>query len=166
MKKLPWLIATVAIIAILGGVSYGASESYVITRISQVSPAVRNALHGERGPRGARGAHGLDGVNGTQGPAGPGGAAHGYGTVIVGTSYEIINGYGSLSVSEPQRGVWCLTIPPGANAAEAIMVAPYGGGVAIVGQEGSDICQASEYQIYTDSPSGDPISSDWSFLIP
>lgn len=71
----PGVIAVFALVfAMLGGAYAAKKSGFVITKLSQIKPSVRNQLKGNQGPQGAPGAKGDTGARGPQGPQGAPGA--------------------------------------------------------------------------------------------
>jgi len=69
IRKSVMIITAFAVLALAGGA--WATQSYVISSVSQIKPSVRAQLRGNRGRRGFEGPTGPQGTQGTQGPAGP-----------------------------------------------------------------------------------------------
>jgi hypothetical protein len=71
----PGMIAVIALVFAMMGGAYAAKKSgFVITKLSQIKPSVRNQLKGNAGPKGATGPQGPKGDVGAMGPQGPQGA--------------------------------------------------------------------------------------------
>lgn len=68
------VLTALALFFSLAGAGLAAS-SFLVTRLSQISPRVRAELRGAAGPRGPAGAPGQPGADGKPGPAGPQGGA-------------------------------------------------------------------------------------------
>jgi len=71
----PGILAVIALVfAMLGGAYAAKKQGFLITKLSQIKPSVRNQLKGNQGPKGAQGAKGDTGARGPEGPRGPQGA--------------------------------------------------------------------------------------------
>lgn len=71
----PGILAVFALVfAMMGGAYAAKKHGFVITKLSQIKPSVRNQLKGSKGPKGDPGARGPEGPRGTQGAPGAPGA--------------------------------------------------------------------------------------------
>lgn len=72
---IPGILAVFALVfAMLGGAYAAKKQGFVITKLSQIKPSVRNQLKGNQGPQGDPGARGPEGPGGPQGAPGAPGA--------------------------------------------------------------------------------------------
>jgi hypothetical protein len=72
---IPGVVAVIALVfAMLGGAYAAKKQGFVITKLSQIKPSVRNQLKGSQGPKGDAGAKGDRGASGPEGPRGLPGA--------------------------------------------------------------------------------------------
>jgi hypothetical protein len=72
---IPGILAVFALVfAMLGGAYAAKKQGFVITKLSQIKPSVRNQLKGNQGPQGDPGARGPEGPRGPQGAPGAPGA--------------------------------------------------------------------------------------------
>jgi hypothetical protein len=98
--------ATLAlVIALAGGTAYAASK-IIITKTSQISKSVRNALHGATGPAGAPGAVGAAGA------AGPAGGESAWAEIA--SNGAIVQQSGGITMtpgSSPSAYGYCLNVP-------------------------------------------------------
>jgi hypothetical protein len=72
---IPGILAVFALVfAMFGGAYAAKKQGFVITKLSQIKPSVRNQLKGKQGAQGAPGTRGLEGARGLQGTSGSSGA--------------------------------------------------------------------------------------------
>ena len=165
----PWIVAVCALVLAMGGTGL-AAKKYLITSTNQISPSVLAKLHGAAGAPGAPGAPGPQGAAGQPGPQGPPGSVKAYGEVLPGGGgATIIHNVGlpSNGVRLFSTGVWCITVPAGANADEPIGLTLAGGFAGFVAQADRSVCNSTEFQVETGNTAGALVSSlPFNVLVP
>ncbi len=125
--------ATLALVFSMTGGAMAANH-YLISSTKQIKPSILKKLKGNRGAKGPQGAQGAQGAQGGAGPQGPAGSAVAFARILGSSEskapLDTANSKNVTAASEPQEGIYCLTVSvPFSNITGMSDLFPSGGTV-------------------------------------